>query len=154
MSCFPEAQDWLSFSLRPVNHPEESLTAAGDIPQCPAAFPFAGGCEVPLAVPQAWLAAAGRALRGVARDSATAELGSLGLGPEKFPRSLEEHPAAALPGAGMMAKLKPQERRRRRRRLGALLPPCARLQPRSPLFQSSRNHKSLSLPPSRMVLSS
>lgn len=72
-------------------------------------------------------AAAGMALRGLAWDAA--ELGSVGLGPEKFPRLQEERPAAALPGAGVMAKLKPQERRRR---LGALLPPSARLQPRSP----------------------
>lgn len=61
-----------------------------------------------------------RALCGLAWDSAAAELGSGGLGPEKFPRLQEERPAAGLPGARMMAKLKPQERRRR---LEALLPP-------------------------------
>lgn len=70
MSCFPEAQDWLSFSLRPVNHPEESLTAAGDGPQCPAAFHLAGRREVLLTMPGVWLAAAGRVLRGLAWDSA------------------------------------------------------------------------------------
>lgn len=53
---------------------------------CPAAFLLAGGCEVLLAVPRAWLAAAGRALRGLAWDGAAAELGGVGLDPEKFPR--------------------------------------------------------------------
>lgn len=129
MSCFPEVQDWLSFSLRPVNHPEESLTATGDGPQCPAAFRLAQRREVLLSVPQAWLAAAGRVLRGLVWDRAAAELGSMDLSPEKFLHSQEERWAAALPGAGVMAKSKPQERRRRR--LGALLPTSARLQPRS-----------------------
>lgn len=100
----------------------------------------------------AWPGAAGRALGGLAWDSATAELGSGGLGPEKFPRLQEERPAAALPGAGMMAKMKPQERRRRR--LGAQLPPSVRLQPRSPSSQTSQKHESCSLHPSQMVPSS
>lgn len=88
VSCFPRAQDWLSFSLRPVNHPEESLTAAGDGPQCPAAFSLAGGCKVLPTVPRAWLVAAGGSLGGLGQwDGAAAELGSVGLGPGKFPRS-------------------------------------------------------------------
>lgn len=72
MSCLPEVQDWLSSSLRPVNHAEEpdSCWPWGTVPCSLPALQDGPAWGAPVS-----LAATGRALAALAWDSTTAELG-------------------------------------------------------------------------------